>query len=276
MLDLLTVVYAPELELLRTQARSMSLRFQDINRIWVMVNDDDSLADQISLGWWAQHSHKVKVVRRSELGYVPAPGISGWESQQVMKLLGCAMSDADWCMVLDSKTWFVRDYAADDFFTGDRARCRIYPTPEVFARGQRYVESILGTPGSSYISPGGVPNFIKPSNARGLINVIEMETKQKFKVWFESHCHLDQEGVTEFACHSAYVHGLGYDRFYTGEQTFTVSNLADWQVPAFDQWYEELMGPTTWTASVQGKAQWLLSDTQKVLWQSYLQDKGLA
>lgn len=275
-LDLLTVVYAPELELLRTQARSMALRFQEVDRIWVMVNDADSLADRISLGWWEQHSHKVKIVRRSDLDYLPGPGISGWESQQVMKLLGCALGESDWCVVLDSKTWFVRDYEQADFFSEGRARCSIYSTPEVFARGQRYVESILGTPGSSYISPGGVPNFIKPSNARGLINVIELETKRKFSDWFESHCHLDQEGVTEFACHSAYVNGLGYDRFYTGEQTFTVSNLADWQVKDFDQWYQELLRPTTWTASIQERAKPHLTAEQEHAWNNYLRDKGLA
>lgn len=275
-LDLLTVVYAPELDLLRTQAHSIALRFRDINRIWVMVNDDDELANRISLGWWQQHSHKVRIVKRSNLGYLPGPGISGWESQQIMKLQGCALSEADWCMVLDSKTWFVRDYEETDFFSGDRARCSIYPTPEVFARGQRYVESILGIKGSSYISPGGVPNFIKPSNARGLINVIELETGKKFADWFESHCHLDQEGVTEFACHSAYVHGLGYDRFYTGEQTFTVSNLADWQVPDFDQWYQELMRPTTWTVSIQERAKPSLRAEQQMLWNQFLEDRGLA
>ena len=98
--------------MLKTQAKSMAFRFkpEHVQEVMVLVNDENSLADKIDPIWFGHLRPKVRIVTRRDLGYWPAAGISGWKSQQVMKLLGVAASSADWCMVLDAKTWFIKNY----------------------------------------------------------------------------------------------------------------------------------------------------------------------
>ena len=70
-LDLVTVVYAAELDMLRTQARSVANRFPDdsLSCIHVIVNDDPSLVENIDTSWWHQHQPKVRIHTRSDLDY---------------------------------------------------------------------------------------------------------------------------------------------------------------------------------------------------------------
>ena len=278
-LDLVTVVYQEELDLLRTQARSMSLRFrpEHINQVIVLINDNMDVAEKIDPEWFGHLGHKVNVLQRRAFGYTPSKGISGWQSQQLMKLMGVAVSTADWCMVLDAKTWFIKDYDPWLFFDGSRAKMDSFPVPEVFQKGQKYLESLFGIDSSSYIAPGGVPNLMKPDVVREMIGDISEMTGQNFVEWFEENCRENRNSVSEFVCHSVYVcYKHGIDKFYCGNCMTAPQNLADWEVDRFDDWYGRIHKSMTFTVSIQKKALNLLTDEQKQKWQQYLQMKNLA
>jgi len=280
-LDLLTVVYAPELDMLRTQARSIANRFgyNDLAVIHVIVNDDPSLADQIDVGWWHQHEQKVKIYTRADMGYSPSHYINGWHSQQILKLLGAANSTSDWCMILDAKTWFVRNYEESMLFDNGRARMSVMAvTPPPFLKGKQYLEELLGVEYSVSIGPGGVPYLMKPAIVCRMLEVMQDFTGKPFIEWFESNCHFPINGVTEFVCYAVFVHYLfgSIDAFYTGEQDITVHNLADWEVGRFDHWYSGIQSPSTFTASIQGKALPLLNQDQITMWNRYLNQRDLA
>ena len=278
-LDLLTVVYSKELELLRLQAVSMCNRFRssDLGLILVMVNDDDLVADSIDISWWGPLSDKVRILTRNDVGYTVGPGINGWYSQQIMKLLGCAQSTADWCMILDAKTWFVKDYDRDTFFEGDCAKFGKILVPKVFEPGQQYMESLFKIASSSHIAPGGVPFLMKPMLVRNMMDEIERITDRAFVLWFEENCYLNKNCVTEFICYSVYVHWQhGIEKFYCGKSSVSVHNLADWQVEKeFDSWYSAIHLDSAFTVSIQDRAMPLLSEEQKAKFRTYLASRGI-
>ena len=109
MIDLITVVFREELPLLEIQARSINqyVAPEDIANIYVIVNDSDDVADLIDPNWWQLHKEKVQIKKYSQWNYISR--VTGWESQQICKLLGASEAESNWSMVLDAKTWFV-DY----------------------------------------------------------------------------------------------------------------------------------------------------------------------
>ena len=280
-LSLVTVVYEQELDMLKTQAKSMAFRFkpEHVQEVMVLVNDVNSLADKIDPIWFGHLRPKVRIVTRKDLGYWPAAGISGWKSQQIMKLLGVAASSADWCMVLDAKTWFIKNY--DPFLIFDGVRAKFGPivgVPEVFQPGQRYLEQLFGISDSVSIAPGGVPNLMKPSVVKDMIADIEQRTSMGFASWFEENCDFESSnGVTEFICHSVYVcykYG-GISKLYAGNQLIEPFNLADWQMDQFDSWYGSIHKSKAFTVSIQARALPLLTAEQWAKWRKFLELAGL-
>ena len=103
MIDIVTVVFRDELPILQLQAQSIDLYCRDIGvkDIFVVVNDTDSVADQVDPAWWGSMSQCVKIVPRQkfECNFVE----NGWVSQQALKMLASSMSTNTWSMVLDAK-----------------------------------------------------------------------------------------------------------------------------------------------------------------------------
>jgi hypothetical protein len=87
-IDLVTVVFEPELPVLRAQAQSINLYCRDlgIKNIYVIVNDHESVAKQIDPAWWGDMQHRVVIMPRRTFSTNFAD--NGWVSQQVLKLLG--------------------------------------------------------------------------------------------------------------------------------------------------------------------------------------------
>jgi hypothetical protein len=108
MIDLVTIVFREELNFLKIQAQSIELHIQqaDLGNIYVVVNDDDSVADLIDAQWWGTNHTKVQVIPYSCWNYVSR--INGWENQQLCKLLAAGSAEHEWSMSLDAKTWFVQ------------------------------------------------------------------------------------------------------------------------------------------------------------------------
>lgn len=279
-LDLVMPVFAEETYLLKTQARSLDLRFkpEHLNEIRVMINDDRPV--EIDVSWWGKHADKVRLITREDVGFVPRRRLNGWQTQQSMKLLGVRDSTADWAMVLDSKTWFVRDYNHGIFFHNNHARCNGMNERHMhkyYIPGKQLIERLLGIQTSMSISPHGVPNLMRPEIVRDMFEEISSITGKDFIDWFQENQDTN-EPVTEFVCHSVYYcyrfkHLLTH---YTNAQTWACHNLADFQVNLFDKWYAGLQEPNTVTASLHPRAKKLLSDEQIALWEQFIEKKGLA
>ena len=111
MLDLITVVFQPEVSYLEIQARSIDHYFsQDqIKNIYIVVNDQDSVVDLVDRSWWGKFADRVVVYPYSVFGYKNRVG--GWDHQQLCKLLAAARSTCEWSVVLDAKTFFVKPFS---------------------------------------------------------------------------------------------------------------------------------------------------------------------
>ena len=176
--SLVTVVYAAELPLLRLQARSLSLYFQniDIDRIVVCVNDRNeedtmekvealrseygNLSDHLSvLGgddvfspptasrnfhymlrrMFAVHFHRIF---RPQGGWKRN---NGWNMQQAFKLAAARHCDSDYVILLDAKNIFIRAVELRDFLDGaGRPRARFSKTNKLNARWYAPSARILG------------------------------------------------------------------------------------------------------------------------------------
>jgi hypothetical protein len=107
MIDIVTVVFKQELPILKVQAKSVDLYCKDldIQTIFVIVNDDDSVVNLIDPGWWGSLQSQVRIIPRSLFACQFVE--NGWVSQQALKLLASSLSDYTWSIVLDAKTLFV-------------------------------------------------------------------------------------------------------------------------------------------------------------------------
>ena len=86
MIDIVTVVFSEELPVLRVQAQSIDRYCAELGlkNIYVLVNDSDSVLDQIDKTWWGQYQDQVQIISRSvfSTSYVE----NGWVSQQILKI----------------------------------------------------------------------------------------------------------------------------------------------------------------------------------------------
>jgi hypothetical protein len=66
------------------------------------------VADQIDPAWWGSFKDCVRIIQRDTFSTKFVD--DGWISQQVLKILGSAVSFNEWAMVLDAKTLFVQSF----------------------------------------------------------------------------------------------------------------------------------------------------------------------
>lgn len=279
-IDFLTVVYEPEVDFLINQGASFDLRVKDenIGTIFIMVNDEnESIKDQIQTQWYKKHADKVKILTRSDINYTPGPQEGGWHTQQMVKLLGTAKSDNEWVIVVDSKTWFARDFDINEFFVDNKAKCNLQVCNEWFKPGTEKFGKLLGIETSSCIWPNGVPHFMKPDVTRNMLRHVSEIVNQDFQTFFEAN-NKSRDMITEFICYDVYCQFSGdYDRHYVNNQTVTnVKNLADWQLEFFDQWVSRLVIDKPLTVSIKGEAFKLMTLEQRDRWNQYLSTIGLA
>jgi hypothetical protein len=66
MIDIVTVVFAQEINTLRAQAQSIALYCKNlsIGHIYVVVNDSIDVQNLIDINWWQHLSTKVVIVNR--------------------------------------------------------------------------------------------------------------------------------------------------------------------------------------------------------------------
>jgi len=271
-MDLLTVVYRDELNLLKTQAYSISYYLLDeIQNIYVILNDDTLLHSDIETFWWGYHQDKVSVFHRNEFGYYPSPHLKGWYTQQVCKILGTAHAESNWCMILDAKTWFIRPFETSEVFDPyGRARFAIWDiSHNYWDCGIEYLKKHYNIPRLDWISPAGVPFLASTHEMKQMIL-----HEPDFVSWFDNNCEFNRNGITEFLCYSAWITKQGnFNNLYTGEQFIEVANLADYDVPNFNVWWKKVHKENTLTASVHPRAYKLLDKDQRRAWDEFVKER---
>ena len=206
MIDLVTVVFQDELPILKLQAESIDLYCKDqgLRGIFVMVNDSDDVAGKIDPTWWGDLAHLVRIIPRSTFStdYVE----DGWISQQVLKILGSALSYNAWSLILDAKTILVTPVDPSSLFEADgRMSWSAWPIQPVFADSQRITNKLFGIDLKYCLEPAGVPFLFHNNTIRSMLADISARTGENFPIWFQR-----QGMLTEFVLYSGYleyVHG---------------------------------------------------------------------
>jgi hypothetical protein len=274
MLDIITVVFQDELDILQVQAQSMDLYCQDmgLQTIFVIVNDDDHVADQIDTAWWGSLQSRVQIIPRS---YFACQFLSnGWVSQQVLKLLASALSANTWSMVLDAKT-LVSDYVTADIFlaNSDQLTLGIAPVLSVFEPAAKIASDLFGITVSHVAQPAGVPFIFRNHDVRQMIKEIERLTHDNFAEWFQ------QQGMlTEFVLYTAFIQYKYQDlkQVYLGSNRNKLcNNICHSELNRFDIKLQQARAHRPLTIGVHRNAWRQLTGQQKQSYRDYLESIGL-
>jgi hypothetical protein len=271
-IDLVTVVFGPELPVLQAQAQSVNLYCRDlgIKNIYVIVNDHDQVADQIDPAWWGDMQHRVVILphRVFSTDFVE----DGWISQQVLKVLGAAISFNTWSMVLDAKTLFVKPLIFDDLMDSQgRPQTGALGIQPVFESSARIVGELFNVDVRRQLGPGGVPFLFNTRCVRAMIVEIEQRTGQSFPAWFQA-----QGEVTEFILYSGYLESAhALDLLYNTQRSrLFACNICHSEVESFDRKFQEMQNSLT--ASIHRNAWSRLSQEQQQQYHAFLKQRGIA
>jgi len=271
MLELITVVFEPELPLLKIQAHSIQQYITDVERITIVVNDHSDIASMIDPQWWGEWHDKVRIITRDKWKY--SSRLTGWEEQQLLKLLAASEAIAPWSMVLDAKTWFKQKFNTDIFFDKQgRPRTGSVPVFPVFESSQKFIEKYYNISMPKVLGPAGVPFMFHSETVRGLVNSIE-----DFIEFFQTNVKYPNL-ITEFHLYSGYVIAQfgSYESLYNLIPRYTVLNIADYEAGRFDQMLDEtVINKDLLTVSIHRKTYKLLSGSQIQRWVKFLLDNRI-
>jgi hypothetical protein len=273
MIDIVTVVFKEELPVLKLQAQSIALYCRNIGirNIYVVLNDTETLAQQIDPAWWGELASSVLIVPRSTFSTEFVD--NGWVSQQVLKILAAGMSYNTWSMVLDAKTIFVRDVKLSELIDSDgRMRVGSMPVYPVFEPSRLIVNELYNIDLDSQLGPGGVPFFFQNDAVRLMIAETTFLAKKTFPRWFQI-----RGKVTEFILYSGYLKYRfgGFDVFYSPERAVYPCNICHSEVNSFDRKMQEMKNPQTLTVSIHRSAWGQLSTDQQEQYKTYLMNKNI-
>ena len=277
MIDLITVVYRPEICYLEIQAKSIENYFTDeqIKNIYIVVNDSDDVVNLIDLSWYGKYADRVIVYPYSEFGYINRVG--GWDNQQLCKLLAASRSTCDWSVVLDAKTFFVKPFKTELFLNSENKACtnKLLHMP-VFESAKNFVEKLYNIELDYIIGPGGVPFLFHTDTVKSLISDTEQLTGKAFIEFFlDNVCYPNL--ITEFYLYSAYVKCKYKDfkELYANTQRWNCINIADWEVDNFDRLFLDMQKFLTLTVSIASKSWVLLTTEQKTAYLEFLSKRNL-
>lgn len=277
-IDLITVVFRRELDLLRIQARSIELYIpqQHIGKIFVVVNDDDYVDAFVDPAWWGSNSSRVVIINRAHWA-TDTSQIDGWNSQQLYKLLAAEQATSTWSLCLDAKTWFVNPLKWEHLFTDThKVRYNWFPVIPVFTPAKETLEQIFNIAMPDVVGPGGVPFAFKTSTVHAMIQWIEISQGKTFVEFFLENAQWPYH-ITEFMLYSAYVTKVHdcYSVLYDRCQYYTINNIAHNEAKQFAEKLAEMQGPAALTASIHRNAYQHLTDDEIAQWVEFLVNKQL-
>jgi hypothetical protein len=272
MIDIITVVFRDELELLKIQARSLDLYAdpKDVNTIYVIVNDNNDVVDLIDINWWTQHKN-IQVVPYTKWNYTSR--INGWENQQLCKLLAASEAASSWSMVLDAKTWLIQTLDLSKLFGSDnRPMVGTQIVKDVFRSSQQFVEQYYHVSMPDIIGPAGVPFLFHTHTVKDMIDKFD-----NFIDFFQTNV-IYPNLITEFYLYSGFIRSRDgtYEKLYNKTQYYSCCNVADTDISNFNQLYSQMLRDTKLlTASIHRRSYPLLKIEQLAKWHQFLLSKGL-
>jgi hypothetical protein len=273
MIDIVTVVFAAEIPVLRLQAQSIDLycRRIGVRNIYVVVNDHESVAQQIDPTWWGTFAPQVLIVPRGVFSTEFSD--NGWLSQQALKILTASISHNVWSMILDAKTVFVRDLDPAELVDSQgRLRVGQMPVYPVFEPARQIVNDFYQINLDCQLGPGGVPFFFHNDTVRLMIAETAFRARQSFPNWFQA-----QGQLTEFVLYSGFVkYRFGsFDAFYSPDNAVFPCNLCHSEVERFDAKLAEMSQLKTNTVSVHRNAWTQLALEQQQQYRDLLIQRGI-
>jgi hypothetical protein len=273
MIDIVTVVFDSEIPVLKLQAQSIDLycRRIGVRNIYVIVNDLDSVAQQIDPAWWGAFAPQVLIVPRTV--FSTEFSANGWLGQQALKILTASISHNVWSMILDAKTVFVRDLDPAELVDSQgRMRVGHMPVYPVFEPARQIVNEFYQINLDRQLGPGGVPFFFHNDTVRLMIAESAFRAKQSFPNWFQA-----QGRLTEFVLYSGFViHRFGsFDAFYSSDNAVFPCNMCHSEVSRFDAKLAEMSLPKTSTVSIHRNAWPQLIPKQQQQYRDLLIQRGI-
>jgi hypothetical protein len=273
MIDIVTVVFREELDVLKLQAQSVELYCQDIGikSIYVIVNDDDTIADAIDPAWWGSFAHCVRIIPRSTFSttYVD----NGWVSQQVLKILASSVSYNVWSMILDAKTIITRPVLLDQLFdVNDKLTVGYNPIVEVFIPSRNITNQLFDIELTHVAGPSGIPFFFHNATVRQMIVAVSQLTDQKFPQWFQ-----EQGMLTEFILYTGYVYyrDRTLDLMYSNHRSFGLCNICHSDLAMVDEKLMSMYDHNILTVSIHRNAWKQLTEQQKTKYRDFLIHKRI-
>lgn len=266
MIDIVTVVFDQELEILRRQARSIELYTCGVGSIYVIVNHDHDLENVIDPTWWGKYQDKVKITPRTKFG--SDWSANGWLTQQALKLMAAAQSDSQWSVILDAKTIFVEPFF-DVTLRPEVGQLDIYP---VFESSRKIANQLFGIDLQKQLGPGGVPFVINTAMVSEMIFWIQQHTQQDFATWFQA-----QGMLTEFILYSAWIqYRTGSLNQIYGVDTNKIRpcNLCHTEIAMFEQKFSNMQSAST--VSIHRNAWKQLDHGQQQRYWDFLASRGIA
>lgn len=274
MIDIITVVFPQELNLLRVQAESVG-RFCTqigVRNIYVVLNGNDDMLPDIDPTWWGPLSKHLLVIPRSAFSTTFVD--NGWVSQQALKMLAASMSYNAWSMVLDAKTVFVREVVPNELVDSEgRMRVGELSVYPVFEPSRQIANRLWEIDMQRQLGPGGVPFFFHNNTVRYMIAECTFRTGEMFPEFFQ------RQGVlTEFLLYSGYVESKPnmWDLLYSKESAFTLVNIGREEVKDFDYKFKTAQCSDCLTVSVHRDAWPKLTDAQRQQFRDHLIDRGIS
>lgn len=272
MIDTITVVFRDELPILQVQAQSIELFCQDIGiqTIFVIVNDDIDVVDDIDTAWWGSLKDRVRIIHRDyfKCSFVE----NGWVSQQVLKVLGSALSTNQYSMILDAKTIIVKQVTLDLVLPGGKPIGGSHPIPEVFYPSARIVGELFGVTLTHNGGSSGVPFMFKNDIIRDMLVEIKSRTGKEFSDWFQ-----EQGMVTEYLLYvgyNLYLYG-SMDKFYSLTYPYGVANLCHSQTGIIANKLVEMQEPHRLTISVHRRAWAVMTQEQRKVYKTILINRNI-
>jgi len=186
-----------------------------------------------------------------------------------------AKNSKGWNLILDAKTWFVKEFSPDTFLENKKPALRTIDIQPDFDTGWRFLLNMWGINYTDQvIGPGGVP-FLMDSR---ILEEIEKDLQQQgWKNLVDFFCRhvMHPYFITEFNLYSAYVLKKYhcYSNAITGNQTFEPVNIAVGQESEFERLFQDMQDFATLTVSIHRNCQ--LTDEQHQRWSQWLKTKKL-
>jgi hypothetical protein len=267
MIDLITVVFREELDVLKLQAKSLQ-RYCDtstLGQIIVVINDDSLNVSDIDISWWGSLQNRVQVIHRSNWSINYAE--NGWLTQQLLKMLATEFGISEWSIVLDAKTFFVKHIPLID----SKPQVGELDIYSVFEISRQRVSNLFGIDLKKQLGPGGVPFVFNNRLVQELISEVQNLTNSAFADWFQ------QQGmITEFILYSGYVvYRYGsLDKIYdVNRSTIIPCNVCHSEVSEFDRKFDLMKEATT--VSIHRRAWPHLTTEQQNSYTEFLRSRGI-